>query len=585
MLILIKLVLNQCFLKGLKLLKILIIARVIEFLSTADFSGLTAEYFYTEELIITNPTKISKMEVNSPPAIYDNKNDKTKIRSMIDNPNRVSREDSYDRVPKTQISKNLLSSLSTFNDQIGANKLARITSPSPVPIIPQSVYTTQNDAIPADNSDEMLAIQALGQLKNSETPPPEEIQQAVRGDEILEDDEDEDEDEFYDTSNDIDSMNSGPSNFTQIRSSKDAATTGFIMRNIKSHPLYSSAVRAYKINKPTIKYGVEMVERAAIPMVNMVEQTRLEWKRKKRLRRANAMFPDEAKFLPLRTSSLLSSSALSSSSSSYKTSAALPSISEALALGNKNLNEFGLNLSIESKKRIATCLQLLMLANKQLSAMIQHLQSLILKEQEFLNNKREAKKQENDAKVAQLNQEEEESNTATVQIKQEIVTTVKKVVSLISKYAGNSLPEPARSNVRETLLRLPTKWACTNTTTVTTPPMETTTNTPASASTSSISSSPFFNTNGKVLILANESLEMVSSVMSVFDETLAKAELWVRQKQEKQLAKAAILNNLQYSNTALSSTTNSTTSTDKQEVDEQEDELRNETVENDEIPL
>ncbi|GMC30485.1 unnamed protein product [Saccharomyces cerevisiae] len=38
--------------------------------------------------------------------------------------------------------------------------------------------------------------------------------------------------------------------------------------------------------------------------------------------------------------------------------------------------------------------------------------------------------------------------------------------------------------------------------------------------------------NGKVLILAKESLEMVRNVMGVVDSTLGKAEEWVKQKQE-----------------------------------------------------
>jgi len=511
------------------------------------------------------------MEINNPALYYYHH--QTNANNNMSEGNSPTRVDSYEASQNAQISHNLISSLSSYNDHAFINntvlqqhKSEPILSPSPVPMMETtSHFPTNNNK--NDASDEILAIQALGQLKNSTTPPPPPSGVGATGSssvdigehELLDDEED---DEFYDTSNDIDALSGMPSIPTnasttanQLLSSNPAAT-GFFMRNIKSHPLYNSALRAYRINKPTIKYGVEMVERAAIPMVNIVEQTRLEWKRKKRLRRANAMFPDEAKFLPHRRSSLLSSNALRTSSSSSSllcssslSSTNLPSIAEALALGNKNLNEFGLNLSIESKKRIATCLQLLMLANKQIASKIQHLQNLIAKEQELMQKSKESPKEDDKICESREPNEETDANT-TVQIKQEIVSTVKKVVSLISKYAGNSLPEPARSNVRETLLRLPTKWA-TNTTTTTTP------TTTASTSSTSSSSSSIFNTNGKVLILANESLEMVSSVMSVFDETLTKAELWVKQKQEKQLAKAAILNNLhqQSNNSSLSLST------------------------------
>lgn len=495
------------------------------------------------------------MEVNDP-RIY-----KRKIKNLISE-NKSTREDSFDAAQKAHITHDLISSLSTFHDSDhstghtinNTQYQAPIISPSPLSPMLQNnnIVSNKSQAKAVESAnDEILAIQALGQLKNGGTPPPPQQDVSVTRDELMNDDDEDDEEEeeaheeFYDTSNDFDAMTqlataSGASGVQMIPNS---ASTGFIMRNIKSHPLYNSALRAYRINKPTIKYGVEMVERAAIPMVNMVEQTRLEWKRKKRLRRANAMFPDEAKFLPYRTSSILSSTALYP-----KNSQNLPSISEALALGNKNLNEFSLNLSIESKKRIATCLQLLMLANKQLSSKIQHLQDLIAKEQELIKSTHESKKEDEqeDKESEDHHLETDNDDATTLQIKQEIVTTVKKVVSLISKYAGNSLPEPARSNVRQTLLRLPTKWATSSTTTTTAASTSSTSSTSSSASTSS---SSIFNTNGKVLILANESLEMVSSVMSVFDETLTKAELWVKRKQEKQLAKAAILNNLHYSNT------------------------------------
>jgi transcriptional repressor OPI1 len=44
-------------------------------------------------------------------------------------------------------------------------------------------------------------------------------------------------------------------------------------------------------------------------------------------------------------------------------------------------------------------------------------------------------------------------------IKLDVVETIRKVVDVISKYAGNSLPENAQRFVRQSILSLPGRWA------------------------------------------------------------------------------------------------------------------------------
>ncbi|GMG28042.1 unnamed protein product [[Candida] boidinii] len=51
------------------------------------------------------------------------------------------------------------------------------------------------------------------------------------------------------------------------------------------------------------------------------------------------------------------------------------------------------------------------------------------------------------------------SNSSTQELKDDIIITVKKIVNVVSKVSANSLPEPARSRVREALLKLPSNWA------------------------------------------------------------------------------------------------------------------------------
>lgn len=226
-------------------------------------------------------------------------------------------------------------------------------------------------------------------------------------------------------------------------------------------------------------------------------------------------------------------------------------LSEALAKGRYNLREYKLTMSIESKKRLITCLHLLKLANKQLSDKVAYLQDAVEKEQELANGeevKKETRALNGEHSGAQ-NDDDLEFYDASESVDQnsgdlglEIVGTVKKVYSLISKYTGSSLPEPARSQVRESLLNLPSNWNTSvhngfknNGTGIMT----------ASSSTDSLSSYSSIlpvSSNGKYLILAKESLNMVQSVIDVVDSTLGRAEEWVKQKQElKEMIKKKFL--------------------------------------------
>lgn len=44
-------------------------------------------------------------------------------------------------------------------------------------------------------------------------------------------------------------------------------------------------------------------------------------------------------------------------------------------------------------------------------------------------------------------------------VKRDVVQTIRQVVNVVSKYAGGTLPEPARSRVRQFILLLPQRWA------------------------------------------------------------------------------------------------------------------------------
>ncbi|KAG2205269.1 hypothetical protein INT47_009534 [Mucor saturninus] len=103
------------------------------------------------------------------------------------------------------------------------------------------------------------------------------------------------------------------------------------------------------------------------------------------------------------------------------------------------------------------------------------------------------------------------------QIKKEIVDTLRKVVEVISKYAGSGLPEQAKAAVRGFILALPTRWAMLNS--------------PAAAPAASPSVAPadshIHDTSIKLLNFGGESIEMIQSVALVFSDTIERAELWL----------------------------------------------------------
>ncbi len=301
-----------------------------------------------------------------------------------------------------------------------------------------------------------------------------------------------------------------------------------------------------------------------------------------------------------------------------------------------------INLNIESRRRLEMLIHFLKLGNSQLSQRIENL----IRQVESVSGKREgvdvgAKKRESIDSASSNrqsidsassngelygfssgteNSEETSSNEgysqlisddSVQQIKNDIVATVKKIVSVVSKVSASSLSEPARSNVREALLKLPSNWAtmfewekrhraaengfsddeddpgCASSenelddsSSVDTSSVDTRyedsmefqngegegSNPGAnsrSLATSSLFSNLFrykgglgrgsvtstrarrwlrrkirsqmsYDTNGKVLVLAQESLDMINKIIKFCNENLDKAETWNSSKQDQQ---------------------------------------------------
>ncbi|CAG8565104.1 10896_t:CDS:2 [Paraglomus occultum] len=110
-------------------------------------------------------------------------------------------------------------------------------------------------------------------------------------------------------------------------------------------------------------------------------------------------------------------------------------------------------------------------------------------------------------------------------IKKEVVETLRKVIEVISLYAGACLSEQARRSVRSFILSLPKKWEYVNRQEHSTSPspMSSPHLPPANAH-------PINQTTDyarRLLSLANESKEMLGSVCQIFADSVIRAEAWV----------------------------------------------------------
>ncbi|KAG5370398.1 Transcriptional repressor OPI1 [Yarrowia sp. C11] len=233
------------------------------------------------------------------------------------------------------------------------------------------------------------------------------------------------------------------------------------------------------------------------------------------------------------------------------------------------------SLSQDSRKRLRYCLHLLKLANAHLASTVTKLQGAIAEETAYsLAQSIAANHVPHNERQAYLHQPPStEPALSITALKADVVSTIRKIIKVVSQYAGNSLPEPARSHIRTYILGLPSRWASTTASTNITP-----TRSPA-ASQSPVGSpkecvtpnhqGPPLPTNtvsspvpegpsdeqlsrhrieveagGKVLILANEALDMLGNIISIVDGTLERAEGWCeginRVKQRVGLGEAAV---------------------------------------------
>ncbi|GAA5899397.1 uncharacterized protein JCM6883_005206 [Sporobolomyces salmoneus] len=233
----------------------------------------------------------------------------------------------------------------------------------------------------------------------------------------------------------------------------------------------------------------------------------------------------------------------------------------------------GAAVSEESLKSLRYCLQWLVYATAHLDHQISTLRDFIL------SLRTHNRTHPSTSSSSSQSREQSSASTALVaasasahltQIKHDVVETIRKVVEVVSKYAGAALPEPAKKYVKQSIMGLPMKWtsaienrgSSTSSTTTTrrgsrqrseseTPRVERMGNNYFNGGSSSTirtkdtsqsreererdeveaetraALGPTEEAADRVLTFAVESLDMLRSVAGIFGESVEKAEAWI----------------------------------------------------------
>ncbi len=169
-------------------------------------------------------------------------------------------------------------------------------------------------------------------------------------------------------------------------------------------------------------------------------------------------------------------------------------------------------MSDESIRSLRYCLNWLRWANGHLNEAIQNLRNLLERWDEGVT----PGEQPATMSVANMTQTHEERRQAALSariaaLKADVLQTLKHVVGIVSNYAGGALPQNARDLVHRHLISLPQRFS------LATIEDDESANTNASEAAKS---------GRRVMVLAQEGLDMMTQVSRVVNDTLVSAEGW-----------------------------------------------------------
>lgn len=175
----------------------------------------------------------------------------------------------------------------------------------------------------------------------------------------------------------------------------------------------------------------------------------------------------------------------------------------------------GIAMSDESIRSLRYCLSWLRWANGRLGEAIQNLRNLLERWDEGITPGEHPPTMS----VANMTQTQEERRHAALSariaaLKADVLQTLKHVVGIVSNYAGGALPQNARELVHRHLTSLPQRFSLANM---------------AGSDESDITgsgSSEAAKSGRRVMVLAQEGLDMMTQVSRVVNDTLVSAEGW-----------------------------------------------------------
>ncbi|KAK4515780.1 uncharacterized protein ATC70_010734 [Mucor velutinosus] len=312
---------------------------------------------------------------------------------------------------------------------------------------------------------------------------------------------------------------------------------------IRRLPLVHTALKAYENSSSVVKYGAEMIESYAGPIYD-----KLGYDRKLKedaseddettaatTALARASLYDHQPLMHQRSTatgrrSVMEEDRKSRSAASRSTSPHRPYTLQRPSSNSSNSKSrwqqivlhagsaagtTAAVISEESMKCLRYCLSWLQYAMQHIDQQMNLLRSFLVSLATGSSNAATTAKRD----VAIV---DEKSNTLA-KIKKEIVDTLRKVVEVVSKYAGSGLPEQAKASVRAFILQLPSRWAILNNTRQTSP-----SNSPHVGPVADSQQQPLHETSIKLLDFGGESIEMLNSVSIVFSDTIERAELWIK---------------------------------------------------------
>lgn len=168
----------------------------------------------------------------------------------------------------------------------------------------------------------------------------------------------------------------------------------------------------------------------------------------------------------------------------------------------------GVAMSDESLRSLQYCLTWLRWANGRLGKSIVALQSAMTE----WENQKLRQPQQTDVEAGSSRESASLLTQRIQAVKEDVLSTLKQVVDVVSKYAGGALPENARHLVRRHLTSLPHRFQMASTSQ---PPPDS----PAASSDATVGAH-------RILVLANEGLDILGQVSGVVNDTLVSAEHW-----------------------------------------------------------